>query len=121
MEIIFFCLTAFGITNALSFLHVGHWFRRLVCGLWDKGFYHCLRNDHLGDYLEGFRQRVLGRLVHCHACLGFWVGFGLSAGGLGPFWAGDLWWLAAIMDGFFVSSVNFILWVTLRKLGADKL
>lgn len=116
-DVIFFCLASFGITNALCFLHIGHWFRWLVCGCWDQDFYWYLEKGVLDK-----RQSVLGRLVHCHACMGFWVGFGLSMGGFGPFWdANILEWSVAIMDGFLVSAFNFILWVVLRKLGADKL
>lgn len=116
IEILYFCLIVFGITNVFCFLHVGHWFRFLVGGCWDDDFEYWALNDVLS-----VRQSVLGRLVRCHACFGFWVGFGLSMGGLGPFWDVNMETLMAIANGFLASAFNFILWVILKKLGVEEL
>lgn len=109
----------FSVTNTLAYLHVFHWLRSLVSGLTDREFNaRVLRRG-----LQGFRQEYLGRLVRCHACLGFWVGVSLSLIGLGSIseYVDLSFPLDVVGDGFLVSGTNFFVWLVLRRLGAEEL
>jgi len=119
MRLALFLLVGFSVTHTLVFLHVFHGFRSLVSGLTDREF----DNRAIRRGLMGFRQEYLGRLVRCHACMGFWIGVSLSAG-YGGFISGymDLPFLHDVVwDGFLLSLSNFILWLVLRRLGAEEL
>jgi len=123
MALLFFLLVRFSITNAIVFLHVFHWFRKLVSGLTDRQFYLATAFKQ-GQRLDGFREAYLGRLVRCHACMGFWVGLLLSVLYKG-FICRYLDFLSVydtvIADGFLLSGFNFCVWVVLRKLEAESL
>jgi hypothetical protein len=119
MKLLLFLAIGFSITNAMSFLHVSSWLRKAVSGLTDLQF--SIKAEQ--NELSGLRQAWLGRLVRCHACLGFWVGGFLSVlfqGFISEYmevsFAGSV-----ILDGFLLSGFNFVLWVVLRKLGAGEL
>jgi hypothetical protein len=119
MSLFIFLIVGFSITNALVFLHVFHWFRTLVSGVTDKRFERAVSNEKL----KGFRNGFLGRLIRCHACMGFWVGVSLSLG-YGGFISKymDLSSLTDVIgDGLLLSGSNFVAWVVLRKLGAEEL
>ncbi len=118
--ILFFLAVGFSITNAVVFLHVFSWLRKLVCGLSDKEF-HKLAH---GGMLSGFRGGFLGRLFHCHACMGFWIGVLLSLrlGGIIVEHVSAISQLEGIVaDGFLLSGFNFCLWVVFRKLGVEEM
>ncbi len=123
MEPLLFLSVGFAITNALAFLHVGRGFRRVVSGISDDDF--LLRLEYMSPGpLMGFRQSFLGKLVRCHACLGFWIGAILSL----LLWGVTTEYLeapskpvCAIADGFLLSGFNFVLWVCLKKLGVEEL
>lgn len=115
-----FLLVGFAITNMLVFLHVGHWFRKLVSGLTDTEFFTMMCNP--TPRLTTFRHVWLGRLVRCHACMGFWVGLGMSlVCGPNAYFCVDcgLYYADAVGDGLLVSGSNFIVWLVCRKLGAE--
>jgi len=93
---VYFLVVGFAITNAVTFLHIGLPLRNLI-------------NDN-----------IFGRLIRCHACFGFWVGFGMSF--LYPLgFVFDNIYLNAISDGLFLSGFNFMIWALLCFLGANKL
>ncbi len=123
MALLLFLFIGFAITNAVVFLHIGHGVRRLVSGLTDEEF--LLRLDYSSPApLTGFRQIYLGRLIRCHACMGFWVGLLLSLGLGGIFQRYvDVFPLlsAFFADGFLLSAFNFVLWVVLSRWGAKEL
>ncbi len=107
-EIIYF-LSVFGLTNAIVFLHVGKPIRELITGIVDEEFHLRLKTAKMN-----WRERWLGRLIHCHACSGFYCGliiypviFDLN--------------LNIITYSLSASAINFILWVILMKIGVDKL
>jgi hypothetical protein len=115
-----FLLLGFSLTNIIVFLHVFSWFRKLICGISDYVFYYRAQNNKL----IGFRKSFLGRMIHCHACTGFWVGCLLSC------WMRESILISmksnslielAIVNGILMSGFNFIVWVVLRKLGAEEL
>lgn len=119
MTLVVFLVVGFAITNTLVFLHVFHWFRVLVSGTTDLQFEVIA---HRGE-LSGFRQKYLGRLIRCHACMGFWLGVSLSLmhGGFINRYM-DLFFPADVLgDGFMLSGFNFCLWAVLRKLGVEEL
>lgn len=113
----FFCV-GFSATNILVFLHVCHWLRELVSGLSDEGFRLKCKVGGLS-----VREAYLGRLMRCHACMGFWVGVSLSAlyGGFITEYMVLSFPADVIGDGLLLSFFNFLLWVVLRKLGAEDL
>lgn len=112
-------LIGFSITNAVVFLHVGHWFRRLVSGLRDREFRNLIKQGSL----SGFRRAVLGRLVRCHACSGFWIGTFLYMVISTPIVESMMSniFIGAVMYGMMQSGFNFVLWVILRRLGAEEM
>ena len=107
-----FLTVGFAITNALVYLHLFHWLRKLVSGVSDNKF--C--DLSLSGNLYGIRQTVLGRLFRCHTCIGFWVGIVLT-------WIEFNWSIKVhpIIGGFLLSGFNFILWTVLVRLGVHKL
>lgn len=120
MKLFIFLIVGFSITNAIVFLHVFGWLRRLIAGISDAEF-----NEKAGQgTLKGFRRAFLGRLLHCHACLGFWVGsfLSISFGGFIQEYVevGSLP-IVVLLDGFLLSGSNFILWVFLWRHGAEEL
>ena len=120
MRPLLFVAIGFAAANALVFLHVFAWLRRLVSGVSDTEFDEAAREGRL----KGFRRAWLGRLVRCHACMGFWIGVGISAwwGGLSDEYLqflGVIGTLAA--DGLLLSGACFGIWVVLRRLGAGSM
>lgn len=116
-DVLFF-LVCFGIANAICFLHIFHWLRAAVSGMTDREFINLAKMRRL----VGFRQRLIGRGVRCHACVGFWVGATLSlirdSGttiGMGKLA------LDVFQHAFASSAVCFVTWVVLRKLGAEEM
>lgn len=119
MYFFWFIFIGFSITNAVAFLHVFSIFRRIISGLSDAGFRLMIRE---GVKLS-FRERFFGKLVRCHACMGFWVGAFLSwyGGGCISRYVDNLSQIDTIVaDGFMLSGANFIIWLVLRKLGAEE-
>ena len=120
MNLFLFLFVGFSITNSLVYLHIFHWLRHLISGMSDVVFYRSVEGKQ-GRKLETFRQRYLGRLVRCHACMGFWVGASLSLVYGSPIMMidGQLGkWEGVVGDGLLLSGFNFILWVILSKMGA---
>ena len=119
MRLFVFVMVGFAITNSLVFLHIFEWFRRVVSGMSDAGFNTLVHHK----AVSGFRLGFLGRLVRCHACMGFWVGFCLSLyfGGFIPRYMEIAYPYDVLADSFFLSGTNFVLWIILRKLGAAEL
>ena len=116
MLIFIFLVIGFSITNTIVFMHVCAWLRKLVCGVDDATF--------RSQPKQGFRVGWLGRLFHCHTCMGFWVGVLLSYfhGGFIVEYVDSLGRVeSAIGDGFLLSAFNFALWLVLRRLGAEEL
>jgi len=122
MPTLFFVLVGFSITNAIVFLHVFEWLRELACGVDDFNFRKAMIRRQMIPC--GFRVAFVGRLFHCHACMGFWVGVLLSFAH-GSFildHVGSIsFYESVVLDGFLLSGTNFIAWVILRKLGAEEL
>lgn len=119
MTLFLFLFVGFSVTNAIVFLHVFAWFRKLVSGVSDADFRTLAFERRLS-----LRGATVGRLVRCHACTGFWVGglLSLSHGGFIVDYIEALpGWEGAIADGFLVSGGNFVLWVFLRHLGAEEM
>lgn len=121
-DLTIFVLASFGLSNALAFLHIGLPFRILVSGLSDKQFYLRIKYDRL----RGVRQTVLGRACRCHACIGFWIGAILSLGWAAQFdyaLVGNVSVRIAqlVLGGLVASGSNFIIWVILKRLGAELL
>lgn len=56
LDLLLFCLVAFGITNIITVSKIGAPWRSLAAKIHTK----------------------LGELFHCPMCMGFWVGLGLS-------------------------------------------
>lgn len=112
---LYYLLIVFGVTNAISFLHVGYPLRRVICGLSDDQFYSKIKRGEKINSLRNFRHLYLGRLIHCHACTGFWVGLLISF-----FW-NNLKITGDIFNGFLSSAFCFVIWVILVKLGAKNL
>lgn len=113
-------LAVFGATNALVFLHVGAPFRRLLTGYEDKTWKGLVMDNELipDNPLSRFRVLFLGRLAHCHACCGFWVGFIYHL-------AFNRFEITMILDSFQFglasSTFCFATWVVMHRLGANKL
>ena len=122
MPTLLFVLVGFSITNAIVFLHMFEWLRQLACGLDDFGFRKAIFRNRVKPC--GFRVTFIGRLFHCHACMGFWVGVLLSVA-YGGFILDHIdsisLYESVALDGFLLSGTNFIAWVILRKLGAEEL
>lgn len=114
MVLYFFFAIGFSITNSLVYLHVFHWFRKLVSGVTDVQFE--------SDKPIGFRQETIGGLVRCHTCMGFWVGILLSwgYGGFINEYMDLMYPVNILCDGLLLSSNNFFLWLVARKLGAEE-
>jgi len=119
MMILLYLVTGFAITNAVSFLHIGHGLRKAVCGLPDDDFFALAKQG----ALRGVRRSFFGRLVHCHACTGFWVGclLSLEHGGFIVKYMNVSIAEQTVGDGLLLSGFNFILWVVLVRLGAQEL
>lgn len=120
MRLLVYIVVGFSITNSIVFLHIFSWFRRLVSGMSDSSFLQQSRTLSL----RGFRAAWLGRLVRCHACMGFWVGAFLSAvcgGFINEYMEFGFPYSQHVADGLFLSGTNFMVWVALRKLGAEEL
>jgi hypothetical protein len=122
LSLLLFLFVGFSITNTIVFLHAFHWFRIGISGLTDDSFGRIVRNPR-GFGLKGFRQKYLGRLVRCHSCFGFWVGVSLS------FFFGSFinrymvlsFPSDVIADGFLLSGFNFVAWLVLKNMGAERL
>lgn len=120
MRLVLFLAVGFSIVNAITFLHVFHWFRRLVSGATDRMFREVAAS---GEPLS-LRMATVGRLVRCHACTGFWVGVLLSwvYGGFIVAYVGSLSrFESMVADGFLLSGFSLAAWVILRRLGAEEL
>ena len=118
MRIFAFSMLSFSITHALVYLHVFSGLRKLIVGMSDDRFTYSLETQ----TLQGFRQQVLGRWIHCHACMGFWVGCGVSflygsvlSEILGPI---NLW-VDTVADGFLASGCSFMIWSVLMRIDSD--
>ena len=119
MFIVLFFLVGFSITNSIVFLHVFSWFRNLISGMNDNEF----QVKAGSKLLKGFREEYLGRVVRCHACMGFWVGVFLSVsfGGVISKYVIMCEFLSYVFDGFSLSGFNFLIWVLLRRLDVEDL
>lgn len=120
MAILLYLVMGFALTNAAAFLHIGHRFRKAVSGLSDDQFRVLAHNK----LLDGFRQEMLGRLVRCHACAGFWIGSLLSllhGGFIVEYMRVNSTVEQVVGDGLLLSGSNFILWVLLRWFKAEEL
>jgi len=120
MTLFIFFVVGFAITNTIVFLHVFSGVRRFFSGVQDYKFHIMARTN----TLKGFRLGVLGRFVHCHTCMGAWVGAFLSivhGGFISEYMCFGVPWVVHIFDGFFLSGANFFAWLILRKLGAEEL
>lgn len=118
--VLLYLVMGFALTNAFAFLHIGHGFRKAVCGLPDRDFFALAKQG----ALRGVRRSFFGKLVHCHACLGFWIGCLLSlahGGFIVEYMKVGSTVEAVVMDGLLLSGFNFILWVILVRLGAEEL
>ena len=62
-------------------------------------------------------DRLLGQLVRCPKCVGFWAGVALTFVGLGPA-TGPF---AALLNGFAASAWCWVVYVVLVRLGAEEL
>ncbi len=115
-ELIIVTALGFSITNAIVFLHSFSWLRKIMSGIDDREFH---RRANLNEL--SIRASILGRLFHCHACMGFWVG--LATYMVLPIWnfEGNIVYLSPLVNGFWVSGWNFIIWVFLRRHGAEEL
>ena len=115
MVLLLFLAIGFSITNTVAYLHVFHWLRYAISGVSDVEF-EMLKTP-------GFRKRFIGRLVRCHACLGFWIGILLSFG-YGGFineYMDLTYPVTMVCDGFLLAGNNFFLWLVARRLGAEEL
>ena len=117
-------IIGFSITNLIVFLHVFHFLRTFVSGINDQQFLiasSCHR-------LHGFRQVYLGRLMRCHACMGFWVGlalylllhFCIKTDIINMGWTTSTF-CNALGYALFQSIANFGFWLVFRRLGAEEL
>lgn len=126
-SVLYDLFVVFGVVNALVFLHVGAPFRRLLSGTEDMFWKINIKsyNDNVAtraSYVdkpwERFQLLCLGRFAHCHACMGFWIG------SLQAFWMEGFnpeVVHQCVAFGFLSSAFCFVLWVVLKRLGADKL
>lgn len=122
MDLIIFLVCVLSISHTIVFLHITHWFRKLVSGVSDGNFILYTMTGAFGKS-NRFRNAYLGRLVRCHACMGFWIGSFLSLlyGGFIIDYVDVPIIVGIIGDGFFASIFNFFAWLILRKLGAEEL
>lgn len=63
---------------------------------------------------QGFQWLTGSKFLGCPMCVGFWVGFGLSA------WKGESV-LSMVIDGLASSGICWIVYVALVKLGCREL
>jgi len=121
MKLFLFLSIGFSITNAVVFLHVFHWLRRAVSGLSDHDFYEMVQKKR--GRSVGFRTSYLGRLVRCHACVGFWIGVFLSliSGSFINEYMSLSFPIDVVADGLLMSGFNFVVWVILKRHGATEL
>jgi hypothetical protein len=116
-------LAVFGCVNALVFLHVGAPFRRLMSGsndrVWRSNIAAYNNNTEVQAEFtlkDKFFILFLGRLAHCHACAGFWVGVAYAFLCL-PIES----WIESVQFGLVSSAFCLILWLLCKSLGVDKL
>jgi len=117
MSALEFAIIGFGITNALTYLSVLEWYRKILSGLSDVEFdFYVVKQGR-----SSFRGKWIGKLVRCHACTGFWVGVFLSyLTGADIFDYGHRI-VGCMAGGFFLSCTSFFMWLVARKLGAEEL
>ena len=114
-------MAVFGLTLAITKLHVFEHFRGLVSGISDYRFYDEARIPER-DFEWTWRNAKIGRLVRCPACMGFWVGLLLAV----PYWVGAgldfcpwTWWAPVywILMALSASAFCIVAWMILKKLG----
>jgi len=120
-----FIFVGFGITNAIVYLSVSEWLRKIISGISDEEFKSMLLLQRFKrDNTYSFRRRWFGKIVRCHACCGFWVGIFLSYLGYRDIFESVPRWVEIEIDicgGFLLSCSNFLIWLIARKLGAEEL
>ena len=113
-------LAVFGLTNAITFLHIGKPIREFFSGVSDDDFYERARCVS-GKGLQTWRHAFIGRLFRCHACMGFWVGIPLAL----FFQKADIFVIeydviaSAICASLSASAVNFIIWALIHRFTGD--
>lgn len=118
MSALAFAIIGFGITNALAYLSIFSFYRKIASGISDADFERKSRDG----LLPGFRARWIGGLVRCHACTGFWVGVFLAyVTGADILMTCGHMITRCIAGGFFLSCTSFFMWLVARKLGAEEL
>jgi hypothetical protein len=124
MTFVLFLSVGFGITNALAHLRSFEWFRRLLSGVTDEKF----RRLSSCNRLTGCRSNFIGGLLRSHASLGVIVGslmyvflYLISRDSIMYMRITEYSALDTILFGFLQSSVNFVVWLILRRLGAEEL
>ena len=119
MSLFLLLFIGFSVTNAVAYLHVFHWLRRLVSGVSDKEFYSVISSGEVN-----FRVSFLGRLLRCHACFGFWVGVFLYSFNGNPI-VEEMIVCGPVVEvigfGFLQLGFNSFAWLILRRLGAEEL
>jgi hypothetical protein len=119
VSLIFILFIGFSVTHAVAYLHVFHWLRKLISGVSDKEFYMVITSGEVN-----FRASFFGRLLRCHACLGFWVGVFLYSFNGNPIVEemvvhGPI--VEAVCSGFLQLGFNSFAWLILMRLGAEEL
>lgn len=124
MTFVLFLSVGFGITNALAHLRAFEWFRRIVSGITDEKF----RRLSSCNRLTGCRSNFLGGLLRSHASLGILVGslmyvflYLISRDSIMEMRITEYSVADTVLFGFLQSSVNFVVWLILRRLGAEEL
>jgi hypothetical protein len=124
MTFVLFLSVGFGITNAFAHLRSFEWFRRVLSDITDEKFYRLSSCNRL----TGYRSKFLGGLLRSHASLGVIVGalmyaflYIISRDSIIYMRITEYSVLDTILFGFLQSSVNFVVWLILRRLGAEEL
>jgi len=119
MSIFFILCVGFSISHSIAYLHIFHWFRKFISGVDDKTFYRIIICKEVK-----FRVGFFGRLVRCHACLGFWVGVFLYCFNGNPI-VKEMITFGQIAEtvgfAFLQLGFNSLVWLILRRLGAEEL